>query len=63
MVQVTKSRRMRWVGYVACTGERRELYKVFVGKPERKRPLVRPRCRWEENIKMNLPEVGCEGMD
>jgi hypothetical protein len=44
-------------------GERRVVYKVLVGKPERKRPLRRPRRRWENNIKMDLQEVGCEGMD
>ena len=44
-------------------GERRGIYKVLVGKPEGKRPLVRPRCRWEDNIKMDLQEVGCGGMD
>jgi len=44
-------------------GERRGVYKVLVGKPERKRPLGRPRSRWECNIKMDLQEVGCGGMD
>ena len=44
-------------------GERRGIYRVLVGKPEGKRPLVRPRCRWEDNIKMDLQEVGCECMD
>jgi len=43
--------------------ERRGLYRVLVGKPEGKRPLGRPRRRWEDNIKMYLQEVGCEGMD
>jgi hypothetical protein len=49
----------------ACStyGERRGVYRVLVGKPEGKRPLGRPRCRWEDNIKMDLQEVGCEGMD
>jgi len=45
---------MRWVGHVARMGERRGVYRVLVGKPERKRPLVRPRRRWEDNIKMDL---------
>ena len=63
IVQVTKSRRMRWVGRVACMGERRGIYRVLVGKPEGKRPLERPRHRWEDNIKMDLQEVGCGGMD
>jgi hypothetical protein len=44
-------------------GERRGLYRVLVGKPEGKRPLGRPRCRWEDNIEMVLQEVGCGGMD
>jgi len=54
---------MRWAGYVARMGEVRGVYRVLVGKPEGKRPLGRPRRRWEDNIKMNLQEVGCEGMD
>jgi len=44
-------------------GEGRGVYKVLVGKPEGKRPLGRPRRRWEDNIKLNLQEVGCGGMD
>jgi len=44
-------------------GERRDVYRVFEGKPEGKRPLGRPRCRWENNIKMDIQEVGCVGMD
>jgi len=44
-------------------GERRDVYRVLVGKPEGKRPLWRPRRRWEDNIKMDLQEVGCGGMD
>ena len=58
-----KSRRMRWAKNVARMGERRGIYKFLVGKPEGKRPLGRPRRRWEDNIKMDLQEVGCEGMD
>ena len=50
---------MRWAGYVARMGERRGVYGVLVGKPEGKRP----RCRWEDNIKMYLQEVGCGAMD
>jgi len=50
-------------GHVACMGERRGVYRVLVGKPEGKRPLGRPRRRWEDNIKMDLQEVGCDGMD
>jgi len=44
-------------------GERRGLYRVLVGKPEGNRPLGRPRNRWEDNIKMDLQEIGCGGMD
>ena len=44
-------------------GERRDVYRVLVGKPERKEPLGRPRHRWENNIKMDLQKVGCGGMD
>jgi len=44
-------------------GEGRGEYRVLAGKPEGKRPLGRPRCRWEDNIKMDLHEVGCGGMD
>jgi hypothetical protein len=50
-------------GHVARIGERRGVYRVLVGKPEGKRLPGTPRCRWEDNIKMNLQEVGCEGMD
>jgi hypothetical protein len=51
--------RMRWAGNVAWLGERRGVYRVLVGKPEGKRPLGRPRRRWEDNIKADLQEVGC----
>jgi hypothetical protein len=44
-------------------GEGRDVYKVLVGKPEGKRPLEKPRCRWDDNIKMDLQEVGCRVMD
>ena len=52
-----------WAGHVALMGDRRGVYRVLVGKPEGERPLGRPRCRWEDNIKMNIQEVGCGGMD
>ena len=52
------SRRMRWAGHVARMGEDRGVQRVLVGKPEGKRPLRRPRRRWEDNIKMVLQEVG-----
>ena len=54
---------MRWTGHVARKGERRGVYRVLVGKPEGKRPPGRPRCRRKDNIKMDLQEVGCGGMD
>jgi len=54
---------MRRAGHVARMGERRGVYSVLIGKPEGRRPLGRPRLRWEDNIKMDLQEVGCEGMD
>jgi hypothetical protein len=63
IVRVIKSRRMRWVEHVARMGERRGVYRVLVGNPEEKRPLGRSRRRWEDNIKMDLQEVGCGGMD
>jgi len=63
IVRVIKSRRMRWAGHVARMGESRGLYRVLVGKPEGKRSLGRPRLRWEDNIKMDLQEVECGGMD
>jgi len=53
-VQVMQSRRMRRAGHVACMRERRGIYRVLVGKPEGKRPLVRPRRRWEDNIKVGF---------
>ena len=56
-----KSKRMRWAWHVALMGERRELYRVLVGKPEGKRSLGRHRRRWEDNIKMVLQEVGWGG--
>ena len=61
--RVTKSKGIRWAGHVASMGEGRGVYRVLVGKPEGKRPLGRPRRRWEDNIKMDLQEVGCGAMD
>jgi hypothetical protein len=54
IVRVVKSRRMRWAGHVARMGQESGVRRVLVGKPEGKRPLGRPRCRWEGNIKMDL---------
>ena len=63
IVRVIKSRRMRWAGHVARMGEEESVHRVLVGKPEGKRLLGRPRCRWEDNIKMDLQEVGCGDVD
>jgi hypothetical protein len=54
---------MRWAGHVARRGEKRNAYRIFVGKPEGKRPLGRPRRRRVDNIKMDLREIGWDGMD
>ena len=62
-VRVIKSRRMRWTGHVARVRKRRGIYRVLVGKPKGKRPLGRHRHRWEDNIKVNLQEVGYGGMN
>jgi len=59
IVRVIKLRRMRWAGHVACMGEERGVHRLLVGKSEGKRPLGRPRCRWVDNIRMDLQEVGC----
>jgi hypothetical protein len=58
-----KSRRMRWAGHVARMGEKRNAYRILVGKPEGTRPLGRPRRRWVDNIKMDLRAIGWDGMD
>jgi hypothetical protein len=58
-----KSRRMRWAGHEARIGEKRNAYRIFVGQLEGKRPLGRPRRRWVDNIKMDLREIGWDGMD
>jgi len=63
IVQVIKSRRMRWAGHVARMGEEMGVYRVLVGKPERRSPLGRPRRRWVNNIRMDLQEVGYVYMD
>jgi hypothetical protein len=61
IVRVIKSRRMRWEGHVARMGEGRGVYRFLVGRPEGKRPLGRPRRRWEDNIKTDLREIGIDG--
>jgi hypothetical protein len=63
MVRVIKSRRMRWAGHVTRMGEGRGVYRVLVGKTEGKIPLGRPRHRWEDNIRVDLQELGCECED
>jgi len=60
---VIKLRRMKWVGHVAHMGMRRGIYRILVGKPEGKSPLGRPRHRWEDDIKVDLQEVVCGGLD
>jgi len=62
IVQVIKSRRMRWAGHVVRMGEVRDVHRVLVGKPEGKRTLGRHRHRREDNIKMDHQEVGCGGL-
>jgi hypothetical protein len=57
IIRVMKSRRLRWAGHVARMGESRGAYRVLMGKPEGRRPLGRPRCRWEDNVLMDLREV------
>jgi hypothetical protein len=61
IVRVIKSGRMRWEGHVARMVEGRGVYRVFVGRPEGKRPLGRPRRRWEDNIKKEVREIGIDG--
>ena len=63
IVQVINQEKMSWVGHVAYKGERRGVYRVWVGKPEGKRSFQRSRCRWEDSSNMYLQEVGCGGMD
>jgi hypothetical protein len=61
IVRVIKSRRIRWAGHMTRMREGRGVYRVLVGRPEGKRPLGRPRRRWEDNIKMDLREIGIDG--
>jgi hypothetical protein len=63
ITRMIKPRRMRWVGHVAQKGDKRTAYRVLVGKPERKKPLGRPRHRWVDNGKMALREIGWDGTD
>jgi hypothetical protein len=57
ILRVVKTRRMRWAGNVARMGEERGVYRLLVGKPEGKRPLGRPRCRWEDNIRLIFRKI------
>jgi hypothetical protein len=63
IIRMIKSRKMRWAGHVARICAKRNAYRILVGKPEGKRPLRSSRCRWEDNIKMGLREIGWGGMD
>jgi hypothetical protein len=63
IIRIIKSRRVRWAGHVARMGEKRNTCRILVGKPEGKRPLGRPRRRWVDNIKMDLREIGWDGVD
>jgi hypothetical protein len=62
IIKIIRARRMRWAGHVARMGEKRNAYRLLVGKPEG-RPLGRPRCRWLDNIRMDLVEVGWGDVD
>jgi hypothetical protein len=63
IIRMIKSRRMKWAGHVARIREGRIAYRILVGRPEERRPLGRPRRRWEDNIKVDLQEVGWDGVD
>jgi hypothetical protein len=63
IIIIIKSRRMRWAGHVARMGEKRNARRIWIGKPEEKRPLGRSRRRWEDNIKMDLREIEWGGLD
>jgi hypothetical protein len=63
MIRTIKSRKMRWAGHVARMEEKRNAYRLLLGKPEGKIPLGRPRRRWVDNIRMDLEEVGWSGVD
>ena len=63
IIRNLKSRRLRWAGHISRMEQSRIACRDLVGKPESKRPLERPRRRWEDNIKMNLTEVGCDPGD
>jgi hypothetical protein len=62
-IRMIKSGRMKWAGHVARNGEKGNAYRNLVRMPEEKRPLGRPRRRWVDNIKMDLREIGWDGID
>jgi hypothetical protein len=63
IIRIIKSRKMRWAGHAARMGEKRNVYRLLVGKSEGKRPLGRPRRRWIDNVKMYLLEIGLNVVD
>jgi hypothetical protein len=63
IIRIIKSRRMKWAGHVARMGEKRNVYRILLGNPGGKKPLGRRRRRWMDNIKMDLREVGWNGME
>jgi hypothetical protein len=63
IIRTIKLRRMRWAGHVALMGEKSNAYRILIGKPEGKRLVRRPRCRWEENIKVDHREMGWRRID
>jgi hypothetical protein len=63
IIRMIKSRRVKWTGHVPRMGQKKKLYMILVGKPEGRRSLGRSRCRWVDNIKIDLNEIGWDGMD
>jgi hypothetical protein len=63
IIRIIRSRRMRWAGHVACKGERRNAYRVLVGKLEEKRQVGKSRHRWEDKIKMDFRQTGWGSLD
>jgi hypothetical protein len=64
IIRMVKSSRMRWAGHVARMGEeKKNTYRILMGKPEGKIPPGRTKCRWADIIKLDLKEIGCDGMD
>jgi hypothetical protein len=62
IIRMVKSSRMRLVWHVAQMGKKRNTYRLLVGKPDGKRPLLRPKCRWVDNVRMDFGEIGWSGM-